>query len=53
MYELLMHVNTKHRVDDVDESQRSSNYPHVTLIYDSVEEIVDMVSKKTIFIDLM
>ena len=43
MYKLLMHVNTKHRAD---ESQRSSNYPHVTLIYDSVEEIVDMVSKK-------
>ena len=36
-------VYTKHRADD---SQRSSNYPHVTLIYDSVEEIVDMVSKK-------
>ena len=38
-----MHVKTKHRAD---ESQRSSNCPHVTLINDSVEEIVDMVSKR-------
>ena len=43
MDELLMHVNTKHRADDVDDAERSSNYPNVTLINDSVEEIVDLV----------
>ena len=30
MDELLMHVNTKHRADDVDDAERSSNYPNVT-----------------------
>ena len=28
MDELLMHVNTKHRADDVDDAERSSNNPN-------------------------
>ena len=46
MDELLMHVNTKHRADNVADAERSSNNPNVTLINDSVKEIVDLVSKK-------
>ena len=46
MDELLMHVNTKHRADNVADAERSSNNPNVTLINDSVKEIVDLVCKK-------
>ena len=41
MDELLMHVNTKHRAEAVDDTDGGSNYPKVTVIDDAVEEIVD------------
>jgi hypothetical protein len=44
--ELLMHVITKHRADAVDDTDGGSNYPKVTVIDDSVEDIVDLVTKK-------
>ena len=46
MDELIMHANTKHIANYVNDAEGDSNYPNVTIIDDSVEEIVDLVTKK-------
>ena len=41
-----MHANRNHIANYVNDAEGDSNYPNVTIIGDSVEEIVDLVTKK-------